>query len=306
MIFYLVVAGLFAWRLHRHSAWWAGGLAVVALVGGPALPDGLLAGRWTAGVLLVLVAASIAAPFLGVSRAVGPSVSRAAEAGLARVGGLRAVRGGGAVVARVGGVIGIGFVLLVALNGRPGPRGVVVASWQGLLLLAVMFAGTVVYRAEHRQLNRRPAALTLALVAGCLVLAHPGHALWAANVAAVAATFAVAHILRRRPVPRVLTFLGRVSYSLYLLHVVVLMAMTRLLPGSADRPVGVRIAFGLAVLALALAAAWLNHRLVEEPARRWGRRIVTRPWFDRSTGRFDTAQHAVARTSRGENAPASV
>src|SRR3954453_20483340 len=38
MIFYLVVSGLFAWRLHRHSAWWASGLALVALVAGPVLP----------------------------------------------------------------------------------------------------------------------------------------------------------------------------------------------------------------------------------------------------------------------------
>src|SRR4051794_9881937 len=68
MIFYLVVAGLFAWRLHRLSGWWAAGIAVLALVGGPALPDGLLAGRRTAAVLLVLVAAGVTAYFLGLTR----------------------------------------------------------------------------------------------------------------------------------------------------------------------------------------------------------------------------------------------
>src|SRR4051794_17724043 len=37
MTFYLVVAGLFAWRLHRYTGWWAAGLALFALAG-PVLP----------------------------------------------------------------------------------------------------------------------------------------------------------------------------------------------------------------------------------------------------------------------------
>src|SRR3954471_8895073 len=70
MVFYLVVAGLFAWRLHRHSALWAAGLALVAALAGPALPDGLLSGdfharRVTAAVLLVLVAGCVAAFLTG-------------------------------------------------------------------------------------------------------------------------------------------------------------------------------------------------------------------------------------------------
>src|SRR4051794_25768032 len=59
MIFYLVVSGLFVWRLHRRSAEWAAGLALVALVAGRALPNGLFAGRWTPAVLLILVAGTV-------------------------------------------------------------------------------------------------------------------------------------------------------------------------------------------------------------------------------------------------------
>src|SRR3954453_20568056 len=44
MTFYLVVSGLFVWRLHRHSPWWAAGLPLVALALGGSLPNHLLGG----------------------------------------------------------------------------------------------------------------------------------------------------------------------------------------------------------------------------------------------------------------------
>jgi peptidoglycan/LPS O-acetylase OafA/YrhL len=258
MIFYLVVSGLFAWRLHRLSAWWATGLALIALLAGRALPDGLLAGRWTAAVLLMLVAATVGAFLAGWNR--------------------------------IGGVLGLAFVLLPAVNGHPSAKSTVVASWQAVLLLAVMFAGTALYR------RPRTGVVALVVVGASLVLANPGHALWAANVAAVAVTFGVAWALRGRPIPRVLGFLGRISYSLYLLHVVVLMLLARLVPGLAERPGGLRGAVGLAFLALAMSVAWASYRLVEVPGQRLGQ------WL---SGRL-TTQRAVTRTARGENAGRSV
>jgi peptidoglycan/LPS O-acetylase OafA/YrhL len=194
---------------------------------------------------------------------------------------------------RIAGVIGIGFVFLIALNGHPAGGSTAVASWEGLLLLAVMFAGTVVYRAQHGQIGPRAAAVALIVVAGCLVLAHPAHALWAAGVAAVAGTFAAAYAGRHRPIPRILRVLGRISYSLYLLHMVVLLLVVRLVPGLAERPPGMRIAVGVAFLALALSVAWSSYRLVEVPAQRLGRRL-------------GTTRRAVPSTSDRENARASV
>jgi peptidoglycan/LPS O-acetylase OafA/YrhL len=261
MIFYLVVAGLFAWRLHRHSAWWAGGLALTALVLGPVLPDGLLgSGRTVAAVLLVAMAVSVGGHLAGRHR--------------------------------IAGAAGIAFLLLPALNGHPTAQSTVAGSRQALLLLAVLFAGTVVYRAQYRGLGWRPAAVALTVVVAALVLGQPAHAVWAATVAAVAGTFAVAFAARHRPMPCLLRFLGTVSYSLYLTHVLVLLVVGRMLSGLAYRPVPVRLATGMAVLALALAVAWTAYRTIERPAQRLGRRIAT--------------ERAAPRTRRGENVGASV
>jgi peptidoglycan/LPS O-acetylase OafA/YrhL len=255
MIFYLVVAGLFAWRLHRHSAWWAAGLALAALLFGPVLPDRLLgSGGTVAAALLILMAVSVGGHLAGWYR--------------------------------IAGAAGIGFVLLPAVNGRPTAYSTVAGSGQALLLLAVLFTGTVIYRAHHGRLGRGPATAALGTVAAALVLAQPAHATWAATVAAVAVTFAVAFAARHRPMPRPLRFLGTISYSLYLTHVLILLVVVRTLPGLAYRPVGVRLAAGVAVLALALAVAWAAYRMIERPGQRLGRWIAT--------------ERAVPRTGRGE------
>jgi peptidoglycan/LPS O-acetylase OafA/YrhL len=178
------------------------------------------------------------------------------------------------------------------VNSHPTARSTVTGPAQGLLLLAVMFAGTVVYRMQHDGLGRRPAAAALAAVAAASVLVSPGPARWAATGSAVAITFAGAFLARNRPVPRLLAFLGTISYSLYLSHVLVLQAVGRLVPGLAYRPVPVRLVAGLAVLASALALAWAAYRWIEVPGQRIGRLLAT--------------ERAAARTARGVNVGASV
>ncbi|RZU48533.1 peptidoglycan/LPS O-acetylase OafA/YrhL [Krasilnikovia cinnamomea] len=290
MIFYLVVAGLFAWRLHRHSGWWAAGLAAVALMAGPRLPDGLFAAdpggrRITAAVLLVLVAGVVAACLSGRRR-----------------------------LTLAAGTAGICFLALPALDGHPSADSTVAASWQGLLLLAVMFAGTVVFRAQHGQLGRWPAASALAAVGGGTVAAHavylPGRSteVWLTTVAAVAATFAVAYALRRRAVPRIFAWLGTISYSLYLLHVVVLGQVVRFVPDLAHRPAPQRCLVGAVFLLLALGVAAVSQRVVERPGQALGRRLLRAlegaPGPPRSVP--FTTERAAPRTRRRQDTRRSV
>jgi peptidoglycan/LPS O-acetylase OafA/YrhL len=159
-----------------------------------------------------------------------------------------------------------------------------------------MFGGSVVYRCQHGQITHTVAASSLCVIAAALVLAHPGHLVWLATTAATAVTFAVAFAARHRPMPPVLTFVGRVSYSLYLLHVLVLSVIARLMPGLVHRPAGERFAAGVAFLALALAVAWTSYTLVEAPAQRLGRRM----------GGGSATVRAAPRTARGENRSVSV
>ena len=254
MTFYLVVAGLFAWRLHRRSAWWAAALALIALLAGPLLPDDLLAGtntgrRITAVAVALLLALSILA-YLSER------------------------------LVLVAGTTGLGFLLLPALDGHPTRDSTAVASWQGLLFIAVMFAGTVVYRTHSGQLGRLPAAISLTVVTLSVIGAHwtylNNHRVWPATVAAVTATFLTAYALKNRPVPAALTWLGRISYSLYLLHAVVLILISRIVPDLASRTPAVRLAAGLTYLAVVLALAWLTYRMVELPGQALGRRLTAR------------------------------
>jgi peptidoglycan/LPS O-acetylase OafA/YrhL len=247
MTFYLIVAGLYAWRLHRHSGWWAGGIALTALLAAPVLPDGLLGStRALAAVLMVVMVLIVSAHLSD-----------------------RFVLWAGAA--------GIAFVLLPAVNGHATRNSTVIASWQGLLLIAVMFAGTVVFRCQHGQLGRGPAALALTVVALSVIVAHQIETgtglLWVANVGAVAGTFAVAYALRNRAVPGFLSRLGQISYSLYLLHAVVLLLLMRAVPDFAALPGPLRVALGLGYLAVVLGLAWISYRVVEVPAQALGRRL---------------------------------
>ncbi len=247
MVFYLIVAGLFVWGRHRDSAWWAAGLALTVLVAGRVLPDGLFAGtfdgrRITAAVLLVLVTGCVAA-FLSGRR--GPAL--------------------------LAGVVGIGLVLLPLLDGQPTRYATPGSSSNATLMLAVMFAGTVVYRAQHGQLDRRVAAVVLTLV-----MVVQGINQWLLDgtqlvrnclvAAAVAGTFAIAFLLRDRAVPGFLTWLGLVSFSVYLLHMPVLAVASHFLRG---RPLPLFAAFALGTLVV----SWAAYHLVERPGQQLGRRV---------------------------------
>ncbi|MBC6457860.1 acyltransferase family protein [Actinomadura sp. HBU206391] len=255
MVFYLLIVALFVTGTHRRSAPIAALLVLAALLGGAVLPTAVLSRAAGTGRVVV-----IAAVLLAVAIAAAAS-SRARP------------RTAGGIL---GGVLA---AVLVTVNGR-------ITPWEGLVILAVMFAGTVVYRAQHGQIGKGAAALGLATVlAGSVAAgvwsaartmprpdAHVFQVYWTGSVLLAAFTFAGVMALRHRRMPRSLVGLGVISYSVYLLHPVLLIISDQL-GGTPERDDVLRLAVFVCVLVM---VSWTTHRCVEAPMQRLGRRVARR------------------------------
>jgi peptidoglycan/LPS O-acetylase OafA/YrhL len=247
MAFYLIVAALFALRLHRFSAAAAvcfavAGVATAPLTHHPSLPGEpvIVAG------LLVLGLAAL--------------TSRRRTATLA------------------GALLLLALVVTLLLVGQDASH-----AWDGLLIPAVMFTGTTIHRAEQDQIPRWHAYAVAAVVAAALLtnwfaelvslqaLTPKYLARSIITLAVVGGAFAIGLACRHRRVPRSLAWLGVISYSVYLIHVPLIgllaPALTTLgerLPGPAE-PVAVA-----GFLTLLFGLSWLAHRYIEVPGQRLG------------------------------------
>jgi peptidoglycan/LPS O-acetylase OafA/YrhL len=256
MAFYLLVAALFTVRMHNRPGRVASGFAIGAVTLGSLLPVAGLSRVAGTDLVVGLTAAAVVAAIC------------CAMSGPARV------RTAGAVL---GGVLSI---VLVTVNGRVGP-------WQGLTILAVMFTGTLLYQAEHGQARRGTAALVAGAVLVCSVFAGVWHSRtwglpaaaelafqrgWTTAIVLAAATFAAGIAVRRAALPRWLTQLGVISYSIYLLHPVLFQTLDQII----GRPRNDNPVMLVAVMAGLVPVAWVAYRLVEAPTQRLGRRIGRR------------------------------
>ncbi|WP_259402707.1 acyltransferase family protein [Microbispora sp. H10670] len=247
MAFYLLLTALFTLGVNRRSITGALGFTAAALLGAGILPVALLSAGGSGRMLTVALV-----------------VTTLTAAGLAA-----AIRGSGAVRQAGGILIGLTVLTLLAVNqSYPGP-------WQGLLILATMFAGTVLYRAEQRELSWKQAGwVALVPVAG-IWLARDDVGTQTATVAAWL-TFAAGLALRHQKMPRVLTWLGLVSYSVYLLHPLLLESVEWFWPVPLAVPLHLRIAALAFVVTLLLGLSALTWRFVEAPAQRLAKRLVAR------------------------------
>jgi peptidoglycan/LPS O-acetylase OafA/YrhL len=154
------------------------------------------------------------------------------------------------------------------LLGRPAPL--------GMFCLATMFLGTVFHRwhAGEVRLRTLAACVGAALVAGVAMLGSaagelavaggPGFVPMLTAWLGAYAVFCAGVALRRRAVPGWLRRLGTISYSVYLVQALVLIAVPAL-----ESPL---LAAGLWA-AVVVGASELTHRFVEQPAVRLGRRL---------------------------------
>ncbi|MER7581805.1 acyltransferase [Kitasatospora sp. NPDC097691] len=278
MVFYYFVSALFVLRKHRQSGPIAVGFAACAVLLGGVLSPANLAKQGLSTENLVLAT------------------------GLVAVMGLLCAISGNSQLTRTGALLlGVLGFLLAFGSSRS-------AMFETMMIFATMFAGTVIYRAEHGQIDRIQAVaycgfVFLAGVLGGRMYNH-GDALWRTwTTSWMAWSFAYAGAwivlilgmtLKKRRFPKVLTWLGTVSYSVYLLHWLVidgmdwLYGMPWLFQGTpAPKSAKFAIVFTLTFLAVTLAVSYLMYRLVEVPFQKLGRRFLA--WLKRRTeGPADT------------------
>ena len=287
MVFYLLLAALFSWGVHRRSGWYAGGFAVAAVALGGVLPMSALA-HWSHGPghgVLLLAAVTDGLILAGLLLTV------CSRSWLARA---------GATVAAL-----TALVLMLVNQNYPYP-------WSGCMILALMFTGTLIYRAEAGQAGRVLAGavavgvFALITVAGVWHGARYGHhwqVQWATSVLLAGATFGVGlGLLRRWRLPRWCGWLGMISYSVYLLHPLVFNAY-RLIP-ALHRPHTLPDQWLLycGLLAVIIALSALTYYLIEKPMQRVGRRVAAWAGYGTGTG---PGEPAAIRDGTGEPAAAS-
>ncbi|MFI6181436.1 acyltransferase family protein [Nonomuraea sp. NPDC051191] len=244
MVFYLLVTALFLMRAHERSGLvsvlFAGASVVVGLV----VSGAVLRGGWPAYVSCAVFAAGLAC-------VVGGWFRRTAAC-----------------------VLGLMALALLLLSSR--------VPWLGAAVVAVMFAGTAIHRWERGRGGLWPVAVTAALVAVAPLWAIESGwwwveaDVWLTTIALAAATFAGAMALRGRRLPAVLTWLGLISYSLYLVHHPLLKYFVEVSGDLRWAPLPYQLAMAGLALALILAVSALSYRYVERPMQALGRRLSRR------------------------------
>ncbi|MCL2581118.1 MAG: acyltransferase [Streptosporangiales bacterium] len=264
MVFYLLLAALFSWNAHRRSGTYALTSATGALVLGAVLPMGALAswawagGRFGGHGQLALI--GVADVIIGAG-----IILAATERGrLTRI---------GATVAAVAALI-----LMLFNQSYPYP-------WSGGTILALMFTGTLIYRAEQGQVRKRTAAAVSAAVLALTLAAGLADGWsyggqwrwqWVSSLVLAGVTFGLGLAVRRFRIPRALAWLGLVSYSVYLLHPLVFDAYRDIPVLHQTHPLGIQILLGVGLVLLILAASAAGYYGVEKPMQKLGRKTSKR------------------------------
>jgi peptidoglycan/LPS O-acetylase OafA/YrhL len=288
MVFYLLLTALFIARVHKRSSWYALAFAAAAVAIGGLLPQAYLTHNVATPRLIALVAdlavlagLALAVVFRGMSRLLGAAIA--------------------ALVA----------VALLAFNGGW------IWPWEALSILALMFTGTAFYRADQGQYSWRKAiavgvtVLTLAITAG-LWHSHSwgmsAHAellwerRWFSAFALAGLTFGAGLAFRHVRWPRALTWLGLISFSVYLLHPLLIEIYHHFAWTHERHPFWLQALLAVGFLTVLVAVSSLTYLFVERPMQNVGRKVGR--WLDghfgpdRAPGPLRAPEPAMAGSSR--------
>lgn len=160
----------------------------------------------------------------------------------------------------------------------------------GVLLAIITPKTTYAAIAPHYLLRLGPARsiVPYALLALLAALASPLLAYWRFRIGAIAivsaalvwiASYDLDYLFPHNKIQQCLLWIGKRSYAIYLIHIPAFFMLREayyrlgLSPDSAGLSAVVSVILALAIIAL---LAELNHRFVEQPFRRYGRRISVR------------------------------
>ncbi|MET7326525.1 acyltransferase [Nonomuraea sp. NPDC005650] len=244
MVFYLLVTALFLVGGHGRSGLLAMSFGAGAVAVGLVASGAVVTGGWPAYVSGVVFVAGLACVVWGRLRTAAACV------------------------------LGLTALALPPLSGR--------VPWLGVAVLAVMFAGTAIHRWERGRGPLWPVAVTAALVAVAPLWAVQGGwwwvraDVWLTTIALAAGTFAAGMALRGRRLPRVLTWLGLISYSLYLVHHPLLKYFVAITGDLRWAEPAYQLTMAALALTVVLAVSTLSYRYVERPMQALGRRLSDR------------------------------
>jgi peptidoglycan/LPS O-acetylase OafA/YrhL len=292
MIFYLLITALFIARVHKRSSGYALGFAVAAVAIGGLLPQAyfthnLATPRLIAGVadLAVLAGLAFAVLLRGMSRLLGAAIV--------------------AVVA----------ITLLAFNGGW------IWPWEALSILALMFTGTMFYRAEQgqypwpRAISIGLGVFALAITAGLWhshALGNSAHAelvferRWVSTFALAGLTFGAGLAFRHVRWPRALTWLGLISYSIYLLHPLLIESYHHFGWTRLHHPFWLQVLLAAGFGVVLIAVSSVTYLWVERPMQNVGRRVGW--WLDARFGPDRVPDHvpaSVAPALAGSTGPAA-
>ena len=262
MVFYLLLTALFMAGIHRRSSRYALGFAVAAVALGGLLPQLYFTND------------------LGSPRLIALFADLAVLTGLALAVVLRGMpRLLGAVLAAV-----VGLTLLAFNGGWIWP-------WEALSILALMFTGTMLYRAEQGRYPWRYAIAVAVAVLGLAIAAGVWHShawgmsapaelvferRWVTSFLLAGATFGAGLALRHVRWPRALTWLGLISYSVYLLHPLVIEVYHHLAWSHRHYTVWQQVLLSAGLVVVLIAVCSLTYLFVERPMQEVGRRVARR------------------------------
>jgi peptidoglycan/LPS O-acetylase OafA/YrhL len=169
--------------------------------------------------------------------------------------------------------------------------------WEALSILALMFTGTMFYRAEQGQYPWRRAIAIGVTVLGLAIVAGLWHSQawgmsahaellwsrrWVSAFLLAGLTFAAGLALRHVRWPRALTWLGLISYSVYLLHPLVTEVYHHYQWTRHYHPLWLQALLAAGIFAVVVAVSSATYLLVERPMQNLGRRVGR--WLDTQFG----------------------